>query len=231
MALLPCPECNKMISEHALQCPHCGIDKKMIEKLRGIFESTIIGNTLLRFRGTGDTYVVPGDIKEIASINSVKNILINENCEKINCAVVGDVENIYVNKNNKFFESVDGVLYTKGLKKLLLYPNMRADTEFVLPIHTEIIGYKAFANNRFLRHLVCSKNLKEIQYQGATKIEYGFTFIGDCNRHDEIIVSMPENVKNLMFTYEYKKFIGEATPAMHELHDIFDRINVKFEFI
>ena len=231
MALLPCPECNEMISEYAQQCPHCGIDKNMMEKLRGAFESTIIGNTLIRFRGTGDTFIVPEGVKDIACISSVKNIIINESCEKINCKVVGNVENIYVNKNNKFYESVDGVLYTKGLKKLLIYPNMRADTEFVLPIHTEIIGYKAFDNNRFLRQLVCSKNLKEIQYQGSLKIECGFTFIGDCNRSDEIVVSMPENVKNLIHTYEYKKYKGETTATMREMHDVFDRINVKFEFI
>lgn len=231
MALLPCPECNNMVSEHALQCPHCGIDKETMHKLRNDSESTIVGDNLIRYVASSDTYVVPDEIKEITNLSSVKNLYINAMCERINTSQVGNIENIYVDKKNKHFESVDGVLFSKDLKTLILYPNLRMDREFVIPIYTETIGYGAFKNNKYLRCLTCSRNLKEIQYKGPMKIETGFTFIGDCNRADEIFVSMPEDVKNLMYTYEYKKFKGEATPAMQEMHDVFNRINVNFEFI
>ena len=231
MALLPCPECGNMISEHAAMCPHCGIDRMTMMRLNGIFESIVIGETLLRINGTGATYFVPENIRVINGLGNVKNVYINANCEKIHASQVWNVENIFVDENNKNFTAVDGILYTKDLKTLVLYPNLKAEREFVLPIHTETLGYGAFKNNKFLRCLTCSKNLKEIEYHGGLKIEAGFTFIGDCNRADEIFVSMPEEVKNLMYTYEYKKFKGEATPAMQEMHDVFNRINVNFEFI
>ena len=66
MALLPCPECGNMISEHAAMCPHCGIDRMTMMRLNGNFESIVIGETLLRINGTGDTYFVPENIRVTA---------------------------------------------------------------------------------------------------------------------------------------------------------------------
>ena len=49
------------------------------------------------------------------------------------------IENIYVEDGNEFFRSIDGVLFTKDGKELLLYPTGRHEESYSVPEGTERI--------------------------------------------------------------------------------------------
>ena len=72
------------------------------------------------------------------------------------------MKNIYVDNNNKYFTSVDGVLYNKDKTKLLFYPSYRSEKSYsVLDSVTEIeIG--AFQRNGILTSITLPKGLKNI---------------------------------------------------------------------
>ncbi len=58
------------------------------------------------------------------------------------------LENVYVDEANQTYKSVDGVLYTKDGKILVLFPN-RPDKKAVISEGTEGIVYTAFNNSSF----------------------------------------------------------------------------------
>ena len=58
------------------------------------------------------------------------------------------LENVYVDEANQTYKSVDGVLYTKDGKILVLFPN-RPDKKAVISEGTEGIVYTAFKNSSF----------------------------------------------------------------------------------
>ena len=58
------------------------------------------------------------------------------------------LENVYVDEANQTYKSVDGVLYTKDEKILVLFPN-RPDKKAVISEGTEGIVYTAFNNSSF----------------------------------------------------------------------------------
>lgn len=57
-----------------------------------------------------------------------------------------NLENIYVSSENMNYESVDGVLYTKGTKDLVYYPQGHEGSEYSVISGTEVIRSYAFYN-------------------------------------------------------------------------------------
>ena len=75
----------------------------------------------------------------------------------------GALTSVTVDAANPFFDSLDGVLFTEGLHTLLLYPNARASTSYVIPDETVFIASYAFtqsASNR-LTSLTLGASLRE----------------------------------------------------------------------
>lgn len=56
----------------------------------------------------------------------------------------GNIIKIEVSKDNATYKSIDGCLYTKDGKILLVYATGKADQTFTLPKDVEIINYGAF---------------------------------------------------------------------------------------
>ncbi|MBQ7379276.1 MAG: leucine-rich repeat protein [Clostridia bacterium] len=54
------------------------------------------------------------------------------------------IENIWVDVNNPYFRSIDGVLFTKSLYTLIQYPLANPRTQYTIPNETVIIGRDAF---------------------------------------------------------------------------------------
>jgi len=85
-----------------------------------------------------------------------------KNCEKL--------ESITVAKDNPNFKSVDGVLLSKDGKVLLLYPENKADEQFVVPPDVEVIVQNAVSNARHLKNVVLLEGLKVI-------MDYAFYYV------------------------------------------------------
>ena len=71
------------------------------------------------------------------------------------------LKNIYVEDGNEFFESVDGVVFSKDLKKLVRYPGERAGA-YSIPEGTETIGHYAFSGCGGLTAVTFPSSLTEI---------------------------------------------------------------------
>ncbi len=75
---------------------------------------------------------------------------------------------IKVDKENGYYESKDGVLYTKHGKTLIKYPQGKTDTHFVIPDTVEIIETKAFSHNPFLTGIDFPESIRSLgQYAFA----------------------------------------------------------------
>ncbi len=104
----------------------------------------------------------------------VETIYIGKDVEYIDetsffyCKMLKSVE---VDKANKHFTSVDGVLYTKDMKKLILYPIMKEDTVYTIPEGVERVGSCAFYKNSTLTKIDLPKTLKEIGDMAFFKCE------------------------------------------------------------
>jgi len=92
-----------------------------------------------------------------------------------------------VDSNNPYYASVDGVLYSKDLKKLIVYPSNK-EGSFTVPNYVEVIGFGAFENSKLetinfeeginlltlgYRSFYNAKNLKEITIpESVVSIDY-----------------------------------------------------------
>ena len=74
----------------------------------------------------------------------------------------GSLETILVDKDNKNYESEEGVLYSKGQNKLINYPISKKQERFKVKETVEEISSYAFSNNKYLKEIKLSKNLKKI---------------------------------------------------------------------
>ena len=93
------------------------------------------------------------------------------------------LENINVAEENKFFSSIDGVLYNKDATKIVSCPAPR--TEFTFPNSVEVIGMDAFRDCELLSSIAIPNTVKEIE---------SYAFMG-CKSLKSVII--PPLVKSL----------------------------------
>lgn len=110
---------------------------------------------------------------------------------------------INVNSQNAFFESLDGVLFTKGLVSILLYPPKKSGTSYQIPNNTSRIGDQAFYNvPATLKTIYCGSNL--------STISGNFTFATTITK----IVSSGKlsNIEFSVYAYNLEYYITTFTP-------------------
>ena len=73
------------------------------------------------------------------------------------------LESIEVEAENANFCSVDGVLYTKGMKTLCVYPSKKAGEEYTIPDGVTTIAASAFAYPHYLKTLNIPDTIEAIQ--------------------------------------------------------------------
>lgn len=78
---------------------------------------------------------------------------------------------ISVAKDNPYYTDVDGVLFTKDLKRLICYPCGKSGKTYVVPDTVEIIDEYAFADNTNLRKVVLPDSLKRIEFHAFFQCE------------------------------------------------------------
>lgn len=95
-----------------------------------------------------------------------------ENMYSPSCYHCNSLENINFDKNNPNWTTVDGVVYSKDMKTLIVYPSGKTDESFKVPDSVEIIGANAFDVNHwcvnndkdYLKQVTLSKNIKTLKY-------------------------------------------------------------------
>ena len=84
-----------------------------------------------------------------------------------------ELKAIEVDEANEYYTSVDGVLYTKDMKKILVYPIMKENEsgKYAIPEGVERIGACAFYKNETLTEVNIPSTLKEIGDMAFFKCE------------------------------------------------------------
>ena len=90
-----------------------------------------------------------------------------------------NLETIDVDIDNKYYKSIDGVLYTKDGKELIQYPAYKNNNFFVVPDSVTSIGSHAFCESQFLERVVIPDSVTSIG-------SYAF---GGCGLLTEIEIS------------------------------------------
>lgn len=139
-----------------------------------------------------------------------------------------NLEEIEVAKDNPVYATIDGVLYNKETKSLVVYPARKKDKQYVIPewvesIETPIGGIDC------LEHVVFPKNLKKIEtvfFNGHSSMtitvpkEIGRTYEGhffwDMYRKGSIAVFPNPHGDDIGLTRGKFKVVKEI-PAIHEL--------------
>lgn len=62
-------------------------------------------------------------------------------------------DEINVANDNLFFRSIDGVLFSKDMKRLICYPCGKQEEKYLIPNGVEIIATNAFSDNHFLKSI------------------------------------------------------------------------------
>lgn len=119
------------------------------------------------------------------------------------------LKTIEVDEANEYYTSVDGVLYTKDMKTLLVYPLMKEETTYTIPDGVERVCSCAFYKNETLTRIDLPETLKEIGDMAFFKCENislvtlpdGLEVIGSdafsyCQNMQPIMY-VPESVKEI----------------------------------
>lgn len=171
-----------------------------------------------------DTLILPNDITmlETAALgHTIKNLYIGKDVKVINFIEADLIdynlpkdlhesmlENIFVDKENKDFKSIDGVLFNADGSELIMFPagkNYHEEQSYDTPIQVKKIADYAFFNSKKL-NINLSDNVQEIGYYAFaySKIEYFTLGFGIQTINDGAFLHC-DNLKFFEFNYELKK--------------------------
>lgn len=94
-----------------------------------------------------------GEISIPASVNYIGAVAF-EKCTSL--------KNIFVEGVNESYTSVDGILYSKDMKELILYPAAKAGNHFIIPDSVESVSVYAFDYNQNLKELSIPAGVKTL---------------------------------------------------------------------
>ncbi|AZZ65661.1 hypothetical protein DMC14_002605 [Metamycoplasma phocicerebrale] len=103
-------------------------------------EELVVSNNIWMIIGTANVVNAQGDEFQVRNAESSINF-----------------KSFLIDKNNDFYESKNGVLYTKGLKEILCYPKNKQDSKFILPKETIWFDEKETFINNYLKEISVDK--------------------------------------------------------------------------
>ena len=152
---------------------------------------------LMEYTGDDNKVMIPDSVVDFDSMFIYDN-------SSINSFEVGDA--------NQYYCAVDGVIFSKDLKILIRYPDMR-DSEYTVPEGTTKISYGSFSCNQELTTVTLPESVTEIgdgAFYGCEKLEsirlsssiselgrYVFT---DCKNLTTIYYAGSEDMWNMIYT-------------------------------
>ena len=123
--------------------------------------------------GTEETFTVKGiAAKSMYNRHQIVTVKIPKTVEVIEETAFGyngHTEEFIVDPANEKFCSVDGVLFSKDMTRLIAYPVCKADTEYVIPDTVTEIDTMAFSWNKNLTKVTIPgtvENIKESTFEG-----------------------------------------------------------------
>ena len=128
-----------------------------------------------------------------------------------------------MDKDNRHYTSVDGILYTKDEKGLFLLPAAYGKTEYSVPDNVTQIGAFAFAGNNVLENVTFADNISFIG-EGAFELCPGIEEIVLPKKLEKISLGTfngCDNLKRVMIPENVRKIEANAFGACNDLTDIY----------
>ena len=97
-----------------------------------------------------------------ASVSKIDAVILTEKPEWASDDRLECFEEINVADDNLVFRSIDGVLFSKDMKRLICYPCGKQEEIYFIPNGVEIIAPKAFKDNHFLKSISLPPSLIKI---------------------------------------------------------------------
>ncbi len=142
------------------------------------------------------------ELMAFSRCRSLKSVYIGSGAEQISDQVFWDCENleaITVSENNKSYCSVNGVLFTKDMTKLLAYPSANSRTEYTVPSAVNEIGEAAFNNCKNLVTVDLGENLEKIGSSNLRECDNLETVVlpDSLTEIGEMVLYFCNNLKNV----------------------------------
>ena len=116
--------------------------------------------------------IIPEGIEKIhdgtfLTANCIEEVFLPASLKEIGYSFSGgpdcSLKKFIVHEDNPYFTSIDGVLYTKDLKTLVLYPMGKIDGKVVINENVETISSKVFTYCIHLKEIEIPRSLKKIE--------------------------------------------------------------------
>ena len=114
-----------------------------------------------------NTYVVRDiDGNSFSCIRTLKRIIIPKTikgCYSLSFNYYSGVEEIIVDKDNQYYTTINGVMYSKDMKCLIAYPCAKPDSVFIVPEGPQSVAMFAFTLLRNLKDITMPLTLKTME--------------------------------------------------------------------
>lgn len=145
------------------------------------------------------------NLKEVYFSKSVKEI------EPDAFAYCTSLEKFVVDEDNPYITSLDGVLYSKDMKQLLIYPPGKKDSSFIVPKQVETIVDSAFCE---------VENLNEITVNNVYVEDSAFF---KCNALETVIIEGKSEINSSSF-FECTNFSRFEVKEHNPSHSVVDDV-------
>jgi hypothetical protein len=221
----------------------CGKLKEIIVDDENIEFSSVDGvlfnkaqTVLIRYpeKKEGASYTVPDTVIDIEG-NAFRNCkeLVNVTLpRRLYSLHAGDfcgcekLEQLIIPDGNPIYTSIDGVLFDKEQKMLLIYPQGKKETKYIIPDGIDRIKEMTFSNCKNLETIIFPESLKMIENRAFT----------GCENLDSITI--PSGLKgicgDIMFsTFDGCKQLKKITLSRKTKigHAVFDDLSVELVYI
>lgn len=95
--------------------------------------------------------------------SNIKRIHIGKNCSSIDLFdYCNKVESVEIDKDNPYFISLDGVVFSKDMKRLIYFPRNKSIASYTVPVGVEDIDEEAFKECNNIREIILPHTVKII---------------------------------------------------------------------
>ena len=117
-------------------------------------------------------------LKEIHIPKNVNSLSPRQSFDKLTT-----LENIFVDKENKYFCDIDGVIFTKDLKVIYHIPGAKRHTIYFIPDTVRTIALGCISSSQYLTQVIIPPSVTEIQsYFGFDSPQLNNIVINQCKR-------------------------------------------------
>ena len=131
---------------------------------------------------TQKSFKIPDSVKNVRlyaldGCKKLRNLTVPKNVVKIQTEKYWDApftddyfEKITVDRNNKNYSSINGILYDKAKTKLLCYPSKNKQKSYKMPNSVKKIGYGSSMNNSKFQTITLSNNLERFYIHWSSNL-------------------------------------------------------------